>query len=158
MSIAILELSENGDLQRIHDKWLTRSACSSQGTKQDADRLHLKSFWGLFVLCGLACLLSLLIYLIQIVRQFARHYLDLQELESAGPSSQSSRLQTFISFAGEKEVVIKNLSKKRKLERASTGDTDKDKSTDGDLNGSVNPGNEAKLVAFEVFGHNSHFY
>lgn len=136
MSIAILELSENGDLQRIHDKWLTRSACSSQGTKQEADRLHLKSFWGLFVLCGLACLLSLLIYLIQIVRQFARHYLDLQELESAGRSSQSSRLQTFISFAGEKEVVIKNLSKKRKLERASTGDIDKDKSTDGDLNGS----------------------
>ncbi|XP_024036251.1 glutamate receptor 3.6 isoform X2 [Citrus clementina] len=158
MSIAILELSENGDLQRIHDKWLTRSACSSQGAKQEADRLHLKSFWGLFVLCGVACLLALLIYLIQIVRQFARHYLDLQELESAGPSSQSSRLQTFISFAGEKEVVIKNLSKKRKLERASTGDIDKDKSTDGDLNGSVNPGNEAKLVAFEVFGHNSHFY
>ncbi|KAL9464799.1 hypothetical protein AB3S75_002409 [Citrus x aurantiifolia] len=143
MSIAILELSENGDLQRIHDKWLTRSACSSQGTKQEADRLHLKSFWGLFVLCGVACLLALLIYLIQIVRQFARHYLDLQELESAGPSSQSSRLQTFISFAGEKEVVIKNLSKKRKLERASTGDIDKDKSTDGDLNGSVNPGDEA---------------
>lgn len=109
-------------------------------------------------MCGVACLLALLIYLIQIVRQFARHYLDLQELESAGRSSQSSRLQTFISFAGEKEVVIKNLSKKRKLERASTGDTDKDKSTDGDLNGSVNPGNEAKLVAFEVFGHNSHFY
>ncbi|MCL7023811.1 hypothetical protein MKW94_000673, partial [Papaver nudicaule] len=27
MSTAILTLSENGDLQRIHDKWLSRSAC-----------------------------------------------------------------------------------------------------------------------------------
>ncbi|KAL1370655.1 hypothetical protein AAHE18_01G076600 [Arachis hypogaea] len=26
VSTAILKLSENGDLQRIHDKWLTRSA------------------------------------------------------------------------------------------------------------------------------------
>ncbi|KAK2657656.1 hypothetical protein Ddye_010708 [Dipteronia dyeriana] len=34
MSVAILQLSENGDLQRIHDKRLTRSACSSQGAKQ----------------------------------------------------------------------------------------------------------------------------
>ncbi|KAD7479123.1 hypothetical protein E3N88_02259 [Mikania micrantha] len=30
MSTAILKLSENGELQRIHDKWLMRSACSSQ--------------------------------------------------------------------------------------------------------------------------------
>ena len=32
MSTAILKLSENGDLQRIHDKWLMRSACTAQGT------------------------------------------------------------------------------------------------------------------------------
>ncbi|GFY87745.1 glutamate receptor 3.6 [Actinidia rufa] len=30
MSTAILKLSEDGELQRIHDKWLMRSACSSQ--------------------------------------------------------------------------------------------------------------------------------
>ncbi|KAK3224154.1 hypothetical protein Dsin_011179 [Dipteronia sinensis] len=29
VSTAILQLSENGDQRRIHDKWLTRSACSS---------------------------------------------------------------------------------------------------------------------------------
>ncbi|XP_015576348.1 glutamate receptor 3.6 isoform X2 [Ricinus communis] len=52
MSTAILKLSENGDLQRIHDKWLTRSACSSTSTKLEVDRLQLRSFWGLFLICG----------------------------------------------------------------------------------------------------------
>ena len=32
MSTATLRLSENEELQRIHDKWLMRSACTAQGT------------------------------------------------------------------------------------------------------------------------------
>ncbi|KAK9995513.1 hypothetical protein SO802_020199 [Lithocarpus litseifolius] len=59
MSTAILKLSENGDLQRIHDKLLMRSACTAQGTTIEVDQLQLKSFQGLFVLCGFACLLAL---------------------------------------------------------------------------------------------------
>ena len=51
MSTAILKLSENGDLQRIHDKWLMRSACTAQGTTTEVDQLQFKSFLGLFVLC-----------------------------------------------------------------------------------------------------------
>ena len=48
MSTAILKLSENGDLQRIHDKWLMRSAFTAQGTTTEVDQLQLKSFQGLF--------------------------------------------------------------------------------------------------------------
>ena len=44
MSTSIWKLSENGDLQRIHDKWLARSDCSSTGTKLEVDRLQLRSF------------------------------------------------------------------------------------------------------------------
>ncbi|CAA6673454.1 unnamed protein product [Spirodela intermedia] len=58
MSTAILTLSENGDLQRIHDKWLARSACAGKRTDLDSDRLHLINFWGLFILCGFTCLLA----------------------------------------------------------------------------------------------------
>ncbi|KAB1201752.1 Glutamate receptor 3.3 [Morella rubra] len=50
MSIAILKLSENGELQKIHDKWLARKACMSEGAKEEVDRLPLKSFWGLFLI------------------------------------------------------------------------------------------------------------
>lgn len=117
MSVAILKLSETGDLQRIHDKWLTRSACTSQGAKLEVDRLTLRSFWGLFAACGLICLFALFIYLIQVVRQFTKHYSE--EPESSGTSSRSGRLQTFLSFADEKEEEVKSRIKRRQMERMS---------------------------------------
>ncbi|CAL5197393.1 unnamed protein product [Lathyrus oleraceus] len=117
LSTAILELAENGDLQRIHDKWLLSSACRSQGAKLEVDRLNLKSFWGLYLVCGLACFLALLIYLIQTLRQYKKHSPD--ELESTGQGPGSSRLRTFLSFVDEKEEIVKNRSKRRQMERIS---------------------------------------
>nr|AFK41266.1 unknown [Lotus japonicus] len=119
MSTAILELAENGDLQRIHDKWLLRRACLSQGAKLEVDRLNLRSFWGLYLVCGLACLLALLIYLFQTLRQYKKH--DPEELESSSGqgASGSTRLQTFLSFVDEKEEIVKTRSKRRQMERIS---------------------------------------
>ncbi|KAK6258081.1 hypothetical protein SCA6_012555 [Theobroma cacao] len=114
MSTAILRLSENGDLQRIHDKWLLRRACSYQGAKMEVDELQLKSFWGLFLICGLACFIALLIYFLKMVRQFSRH--NSEELELSG---RSARVQTFLSFVDEKEEEVKSRSKRRQMERAS---------------------------------------
>ncbi|KVH92116.1 Extracellular ligand-binding receptor [Cynara cardunculus var. scolymus] len=111
ISTAILKLSENGELQRIHDKWLIRGACSSQGAKFAVDRLELKSFKGLFFICGLACFLALFIYLVLIIYQYIKHKPDLPE--SSGRSLRSGRLQTFISFVDEKEESVKARSKKR---------------------------------------------
>lgn len=113
-----MELAENGDLQRIHDKWLLSSACLSQGAKLEVDRLNLKSFWGLYLVCGLACLLALLIYLIQTLRQYKKHNPP-EELESHGQGSGSSRLRTFLSFVDEKEEIVKSRSKRRQMERLS---------------------------------------
>ncbi|KAG6701748.1 hypothetical protein I3842_07G001600 [Carya illinoinensis] len=80
MSTAILTLSENGGLQRLHDKWLTRSACSSEGTKQGVDRLQLQSFWDSSY---------------SMIREYTRH--------SGQISPQSGRLRSFLSFVKEKE-------------------------------------------------------
>nr|XP_043631655.1 glutamate receptor 3.6-like [Erigeron canadensis] len=118
MSTAILKLSENGELQRIHDKWLMRSACSSQNTKYEVDQLELKSFQGLFFVCGLACLVALLIYIALTVHQFCKHYPSLSE--SSDRSIQSGRLQTFISFVDEKEEVIKSRSKRKSIQGSSS--------------------------------------
>ena len=118
MSTAFLKLSENGDLQRIHDKWLMGSACTSQSTKLEVHRLQLKSFWGLFLLCGIACLVALFIYLIQIIRQFSKHYT--KEPQSSGRSLQSGRLQTFLTFADEKEEEVKSRSKRKQSDRAAS--------------------------------------
>ncbi|WCJ32838.1 glutamate receptor 2 [Euphorbia peplus] len=117
MSTAILKLSENGDLQRIHDKWLMGSACSSASTKLEVDQLALRSFSGLFAICGIACLIALLIYFWRMFWQFNKHYPPGQ-VSSSGPSLRSSRLQSFISYIDEKEED-KHRSKRRHLETIS---------------------------------------
>ncbi|KAK7346273.1 hypothetical protein VNO80_20788 [Phaseolus coccineus] len=114
MSTAILKLSENGDLQRIHDKWLTRSACSSEGAKQGIDRLELKSFWGLFLLSGIACFIALLCYVARMAYRFSRH-----SNTNLDHSSQSSRLRSFLSFVNEREEEVKYRPKRRRKEKCS---------------------------------------
>ncbi|KAK6143789.1 hypothetical protein DH2020_024137 [Rehmannia glutinosa] len=73
MSAAIIALSENGELQKIHNKWLNTRACG-QPSSEDSDQLQLKSFWGLFLLCGIACFFALLIYFSLMVRKFKRYF------------------------------------------------------------------------------------
>ncbi|CAH9115824.1 unnamed protein product [Cuscuta epithymum] len=115
MSTAILTLSENGELQRIHDKWLLRAGCDSDGTEIDSDRLHLKSFWGLFVICGAACVIALLIYCCQIILKFRR----IARAESVGDgsgSSHSRNLRRLISLIDEKSDPSKRDKKRRKID------------------------------------------
>ncbi|KAL1315943.1 hypothetical protein AAHE18_15G027000 [Arachis hypogaea] len=119
LSTAILEMAENGDLQRIHDKWLLRSACLSQGTKLEVERLNLQSFWGLYLLCGFACFIALLIYLIQVTRQYFKHGSDELDPSEQGSSSGSARLRSFLSFVDEKEETVKSRSKRRQMEKIS---------------------------------------
>ncbi|KAK3005299.1 hypothetical protein RJ639_016909 [Escallonia herrerae] len=115
MSTAILTLSENGELQKIQDKWLKRRGCSSQGSSLGSDQLHLSSFWGLFLVCGVACFLALLMYFCLMLCRFNRHY-----PEVSGPSRHgglpSVRLQRFLSFADEKEEVSKSKLKRKRME------------------------------------------
>ncbi|XP_060192081.1 glutamate receptor 3.6-like isoform X2 [Lycium barbarum] len=128
MSTALLKLSENGELQRIHDKWLSGIACTSQNTKLAVDRLQLKSFSGLFFICGLACFLALLIYFVKIACQYCQYY---PNSESSGGSSRSGRLQTFFSFVDEKEESVRSRSKRRQLDATSARSIDQDASVNG---------------------------
>ncbi|KAG8654495.1 hypothetical protein MANES_05G124900v8 [Manihot esculenta] len=123
MSTAILALSESGDLQRIHDKWLMHSSCSSDTTELESNRLELKSFWGLFLICGLACFLALCIYFLQIIRQLNRD----DPTECTSPvqgSSHSGRIHRLLSLMDEKKDMSRQKNK-RKVER-SFSESDKD--------------------------------
>ncbi|KAK6939102.1 Solute-binding protein family 3/N-terminal domain of MltF [Dillenia turbinata] len=117
LSTAILALSENGDLQRIHDKWLTRSACSTE-SELESDRLELSGFWGLFVIAGVACFLALIIFFLQIARRFS-HAAPSESLPADGSSSMPKCLQTFLSFVDKREDPSKSSSKSRKIEGSS---------------------------------------
>lgn len=112
-------MADNGDLQRIHDKWLLSRACLTQGAKLEVERLELKSFWGLYVICGSACLLTLLIYLIQIIRQYNKHHSEELDSPDQNSCSGSTRLRSFLTFVDEKEETVKNRSKRKKMERIS---------------------------------------
>ncbi|XP_042465579.1 glutamate receptor 3.4-like [Zingiber officinale] len=113
LSTAILTLSENGDLQRIHDKWLQHAGCSSQENEIDANRLSLRSFWGLFLICGLACLVALIVFFMRIFCQYRRYSTQdedakLEPERSLKRPPRLTSIKDLISFVDKKEEDVKN--------------------------------------------------
>ncbi|CAN6579966.1 unnamed protein product [Malus baccata var. baccata] len=127
MSTAILQLSENGDLQRIHDKWIMQGSCSLDTTELESDRLHLKSFWGLFLICGIACSVALFIYLLQVLNKLRRAEVT-QRVSTSPGNSQSGRLKRFLSIIDERKDQSSSGSKRKKIVRSFS-----DNVTDGKL-------------------------
>ncbi|CAL5092211.1 unnamed protein product [Urochloa decumbens] len=129
LSTAILTLSENGDLQRIHDKWLSPGTCDAQSTSDvAADRLNLSSFWGLFLICGVACFVALLVYLARILCQFCDYHHDTNgagDQEGLSPEMERSlrrparlrSIRDLMSFVDMKEAEVKRAIRSRSGER-----------------------------------------
>lgn len=122
LSTAILQLSENGDLQKIHNKWLRSSECPMQLNEIDADRLSLTSFWGLFLICGVACAIALAVFFCRILCQYRRFSpevveRDVEEIEPAPRSSRRSLRATsfkdLMDFVDKKEEEIKHMLKRK---------------------------------------------
>lgn len=135
MSTAILQLSENGDLQKIHDKWLLKHDCSTQGDV-DSNELSLSSFWGLFLICGIACVLALIAFSIKVFCQYTKfsppepeH--DEEEISSPNRPKvkrlfrSTTSFRDLIYFVDKKEKEIKEIlrqkSKKRRRSMSSDG-------------------------------------
>lgn len=116
MSTAILKLSENGDLQRIHDKWLPKSSCSSDGSELESDELHLSSFAGLFLICLITCFTALVVYFLQLFSRYRRFTREEEPLEEGSTiGTRSRRVQTLLTLMDEK----KSISDRRKKEGSS---------------------------------------
>ncbi|XP_031107179.1 glutamate receptor 3.3-like isoform X2 [Ipomoea triloba] len=113
MSTAIQELSDSGELQRIHDKWLLRGACKSEDTQNEVNRLHPKCFSGLFLTCGFACLFALLLH-------FSSLAIYSHPADQSSSSESSSCPRTLLSCLDEKDSSVKYHSKRRQLHRVSS--------------------------------------
>ncbi|KDP25838.1 hypothetical protein JCGZ_22868 [Jatropha curcas] len=121
LSTAILQLSENGDLQKIHNKWLTRTECSMQISQVDANRLSLSSFWGLFLICGLSCFIALTMFFCKVLCQFRKFTPEegeegeVEEIEPARPrrSLRTTSFKDILDFVDRKEVEIKEMLKRK---------------------------------------------
>ncbi|KAH0656189.1 hypothetical protein KY285_031071 [Solanum tuberosum] len=124
LSTAILQLSENGELQRIHDKWLSKNGCSSQSNQDDDTQLSLKSFWGLFLICAVACFLALVAFFCRVYCQFRRYDpepedQEISEPESVRPSRRTLRSVSFrdlITFVDRRESEIKDILKRKRID------------------------------------------
>lgn len=116
MSTAILKLAESGKLQAIYRKWFCQMGCPEERAKDSApDQLHLSSFWGLYLLCGVFTVIALLVFLVRTLRQFLRYKRDQRrnqmDLSGASPSATSTHcseiVYSFFDFIDEKEEAIK---------------------------------------------------
>jgi len=130
MSTAILSLSENGELQRIHDKWLSESACTSDDNQLQSNQLGLKSFWGLFLISGVAAFIAIFAFLCRRICEFIRHRRnpDSEDGDVSASRSLAIRsarvLRSFASFIDEKEIDArekKTLKRKHMDKQASVG-------------------------------------
>lgn len=122
LSTAILTLSENGDLQRIVNKWLTKTGCSSQNNAIDSNRLSLPSFSGLFLLCGIVCFIALTVFFTRLCCQYSRYNRDEAESSTSSQATDKrpSRLSSFkdlISFVDKKEEEIKSAMKRKSSDK-----------------------------------------
>ncbi|XP_076941481.1 glutamate receptor 3.7-like [Bidens hawaiensis] len=117
LSLAITQLSENGKLQEIHEKWFCEKGCSSSvGRETEPNQLQMSSFYGLYMICGIFSLTAFVLFLLQTVRQYI-YYKQKQMLDASSPTSSSRRgcygvLFNFCDFIDEKEEAIKNMFKK----------------------------------------------
>ncbi|KAL6840736.1 hypothetical protein ACP4OV_029600 [Aristida adscensionis] len=117
LSTAILSLSENGNLQRIHDEWLTGTECSADNNGVGSNSLSLSSFWGLYLICGLACGLALAIFFMRIFCQYNRYSNQVEaqfdEPHIVNRPARLTTIKSLISFVDKKEEEVKNALKKR---------------------------------------------
>ncbi|KAG5244487.1 glutamate receptor [Salix suchowensis] len=78
ISRAILNVTEGDKMEQIENAWFRKnSSCPESSTSISSNRLSLKSFWGLFLIAGLAASLALIIFLIMFVyreRNMLRSY------------------------------------------------------------------------------------
>ncbi|KAJ6373286.1 hypothetical protein OIU76_027593 [Salix suchowensis] len=63
VSRAVLRVTEGDRMREIEDAWLgTQSSCQESSTSFSSNSLSLKSFWGLFLITGIASISALMIF------------------------------------------------------------------------------------------------
>ncbi|GJT13482.1 glutamate receptor 3.2-like protein [Tanacetum coccineum] len=126
MSTAILRLTETGEFKKIHDNWINKEACGPQSSSLVSDQVQLKSFWGLFLIFGLVCVVGVLIHLCMTLYEFRRHHHH-AVMNRMQKWYHSTRLQRFFKFVDEKQEATHNkLKRKRRASALSVVDPKSD--------------------------------
>ncbi|KAF1884820.1 hypothetical protein Lal_00028707 [Lupinus albus] len=120
LSTAILQLSENGDLQRIHDKWLNKMECSNDA---DPNKLSLRSFWVLFLIFAIVSVLAIIIFFVRVLCQYTKFSPEPEEVgDEIQPTKYRRTCKThsfkdLIVFVDKKEAEIKEILREKREKR-----------------------------------------
>ncbi|KAG2613717.1 hypothetical protein PVAP13_4KG405001 [Panicum virgatum] len=125
MSTAILQLSESGQLQRIHDEWFTRRGCASDDESQvGATRLGVGSFSGLFLMCALICIFALVVFFIRICWQYNQYSSSEAAREPSAADADAIQrrpsgcsFKELLQFVDKKEEEIRRKMKRRSSDK-----------------------------------------
>lgn len=89
----------------------------------DDNRLSLSSFWGLFLICGLACFIALTTFFCRVLCQYRKFAMGhgeegevgVEEIQPARPrrSLRSASFKDLIGFVDRKETEIKEMLKRK---------------------------------------------
>ncbi|KAF7119964.1 hypothetical protein RHSIM_Rhsim13G0184500 [Rhododendron simsii] len=94
VSKAILQLSENGTLKKLEEKWLTpdKECLKSETTTENVDSLSLRSFWGLFLFSVATSSVCFLLFLGHLLRDYLRH--QSSQVADVNASNESVSIKT----------------------------------------------------------------
>ena len=82
ISRAILNVTEGDKMKQIEDAWFgKKGSCPDSSTSVSSNILSLKSFWGLFLIAGLAAFLALIIFIAMFV------YRERRDLRPSDPTA-----------------------------------------------------------------------
>ncbi|KAK9690878.1 hypothetical protein RND81_09G160500 [Saponaria officinalis] len=110
MSTALLQLSENGKLQNITETWFpNKKSCKTQFATNDSDQLKIDNFIGLFLICGIACIVAVIVYFSMMLYRFQQHLPREEEPSTCGS------LRTFSSFVIKKEDASERRLKRKRF-------------------------------------------
>ncbi|KAK7311930.1 hypothetical protein RJT34_10407 [Clitoria ternatea] len=69
ISRAILNVTQGDKMKTIEEAWFNKNNCSETGTPISSDNLSIDSFWGLFLIAGVASVSSLLIFAVRFIHE-----------------------------------------------------------------------------------------
>jgi glutamate receptor, ionotropic, plant len=137
LSTAILQLSESGQLQRIYDEWFSEPSCATDDSEVGATRLDLGSFWGLFLVCALICIFSLVVFFIRICWQYSQYSNSeaadeaAAAVAAAAATERQRRPKRLGSFKDLIQLVDKKEEEIRRTMKRRSSDKDKDNQAAG---------------------------
>ncbi|KAJ0090981.1 hypothetical protein Patl1_12656 [Pistacia atlantica] len=116
VSRAILNVTEGPKMNEIKDAWFKKNSCPDPSTLVSSHSLGLNSFWGLFLIAGIASILALIIFMAIFI------YEHREVLKKSDPrSSLWSRIRTLLRIFVSRDLSAHTFKEKTGIQVHSLG-------------------------------------